>query len=477
MDISEKRFRDPVHGYISIPEDICRDFIDTQVFQRLRHIEQTSMRVLYPSARHDRFIHSLGTYHLGKRLFEYLHKNADDETKSRLARHKKTFHIACLMHDCGHAPFSHTCERFYNYNRKTGSASEKPVYRRLKEVYAGASDFEADDSFNPKEHEAFSAIILKVCYGDALNRCECDVELAARMITGCTYPDETEPDNQIKNILIGLLNGSAIDVDKLDYILRDTWASGVQNTSVDIDRLLAAARIHRGDNDRLTLCFHKSALSVLQTVLNARNYLYEWIYGDHTILYYAELLDRAVCKLAGKLSPSNPNDFWETVFSETPFLRPQRLGEASFYLPNDGDLWFWLKHFKDDIEEVQEYLERMPRRLPLWKTMAEFRSLFPHLKNPKACDSVGKRIPHLFAERFDTDENNIIVTSGLFNPARFDEDGISILLKDADFPISLTSVMGDPAPISPKHFFYVFVPRYLKDKKNEMIELIKNQKR
>ncbi len=56
-------FKDPVHGYIEVPKDYCRRFIDTPIFQRLRSIEQTSMRPLFPGARHDRFVHSLGVYH------------------------------------------------------------------------------------------------------------------------------------------------------------------------------------------------------------------------------------------------------------------------------------------------------------------------------------------------------------------------------------------------------------------------------
>ena len=75
--VDEKKIKDFVHGYISIPKILFENFIDTPHFQRLRRIEQTSMRSLYPSARHDRFIHSLGTFHLGNRAIEYIKKNSD----------------------------------------------------------------------------------------------------------------------------------------------------------------------------------------------------------------------------------------------------------------------------------------------------------------------------------------------------------------------------------------------------------------
>ena len=61
----EKKFLDTVHGYISVPAEYCDNLIDTRHFQRLRRIEQSSARSLYPCARHDRFIHSLGVFHIG----------------------------------------------------------------------------------------------------------------------------------------------------------------------------------------------------------------------------------------------------------------------------------------------------------------------------------------------------------------------------------------------------------------------------
>ena len=106
-------FKDPVHGYISVRKDWCTDFIDTPVFQRLRYIEQTSMRPLYPAAHHDRFVHSLGVFHLGQRIYANILKNTRDGELSNLLkqdRFQNTFLIACLMHDCGHAPFSHPLE-------------------------------------------------------------------------------------------------------------------------------------------------------------------------------------------------------------------------------------------------------------------------------------------------------------------------------------------------------------------------------
>ena len=99
-----KLFRDSIHGYIEIPEVIVSDIIDTPVFQRLRRIEQTSMRALYPSAHHDRFVHSLGVFHLGKMAYKGLIRNIKNQSyfKGNEAFWKKRevcFQMACLLHD------------------------------------------------------------------------------------------------------------------------------------------------------------------------------------------------------------------------------------------------------------------------------------------------------------------------------------------------------------------------------------------
>ena len=73
--MKQKIAKDPLYGYVSIDADIFEEIIDTKYFQRLRRIEQTSMRCLYPSARHDRFVHSIGTYYLAKLAMESLEKN------------------------------------------------------------------------------------------------------------------------------------------------------------------------------------------------------------------------------------------------------------------------------------------------------------------------------------------------------------------------------------------------------------------
>ena len=72
--MSNKKFLDTVHGHISVPDEYCEKLIDTKYFQRLRRIEQTSTRSLFPCAHHDRFVHSLGVFHIGQKIVESINK-------------------------------------------------------------------------------------------------------------------------------------------------------------------------------------------------------------------------------------------------------------------------------------------------------------------------------------------------------------------------------------------------------------------
>ena len=87
-----KLIKDTVHGYISIPEEYCSELIDTEIFQRLRRIEQTSIRSIFLCARHDRFIHSIGTYHLGKKAIETIITNSRNFQYMWIISHHKVMY-------------------------------------------------------------------------------------------------------------------------------------------------------------------------------------------------------------------------------------------------------------------------------------------------------------------------------------------------------------------------------------------------
>jgi len=277
-----KSFKDMVHGYIQIPMLFVQEIIDTPLFQRLRFIEQTGMRQVYPSARHDRFVHSLGTFYLGTKAVDALLKNfkgsdywniySDDQREIFWAKNKVLFLIACLLHDIGHAPFSHSLEHLYIHGEND---KEREIDKLLQKYFSVDEMYKEFYNEKTKElkphqpHEIVSAILVMDKYKEnilrILNRLnkkkypnenntlvsehavipkiidssdiENDLYFIARMITGITYKD-FEPEKQIRNCFISLLNGTTFDVDKLDYITRDSKMSGLDNVQLDIDRLL-----------------------------------------------------------------------------------------------------------------------------------------------------------------------------------------------------------------------------------------------
>jgi HD superfamily phosphohydrolase len=272
-----KVIRDSVHGYISIPDVILSEIVDTEIFQRLRRIEQTSMRSLFPSARHDRFAHSLGVYFLGDKAFKGLFENAKidkyiNENKEELffwQRHYWVFLLSCLLHDCGHAPFSHSFEYVYLLEGQLAEVRTRMIETmtdlHLDSPKINQIEVDYNEYFDgkPNPHESISALVIVLYYKDKIasvlkeligseykeDFLIDDIEFMQRAIIGLHYStdnikDKMELGNKnLKNCFISLLNSNSFDVDKLDYIVRDSSFSGMDNMSVDIERLLKSITI------------------------------------------------------------------------------------------------------------------------------------------------------------------------------------------------------------------------------------------
>ena len=266
-----KRILDTVHGYIMVDEKYVDHIIDTQLFQRLRRVEQTSIRAVYPSARHDRFIHSLGVFHIGSLIVSQLRADAMananwGETDAVLEKLYGSYLSACLLHDIAHAPFSHTFEEYYG--------QKKSLAAQLRNAINNANfAADLDDAIlkdEPNFHEYASAIIAFREFNPSLDRLGYDAELVARMITGVFYNVEKES-HQIHNCLITLLHGKIIDADRLDYACRDVWASGYSTSSVDLRRLISALHIKKCGDD-YNVCFESSSLNEIEGVLNVKDF-------------------------------------------------------------------------------------------------------------------------------------------------------------------------------------------------------------
>lgn len=376
--MNAKRLKDPLYSYIELPSEIMSGVVDTAPFQRLRRIMQTSYAPLYSSAVHNRFVHSLGVYHLGKiavrTLCTELNKQWTDgregASEADLKQLEYVFLLACLLHDVGHAPFSHTGETFY---LKDGQDYE-PLHQSLIET-VGTDTFERDVPTQRSEaaapHEIMSAIIGIQEFGSFMFE-PWKKEFFARCITGYTYRDGTW-ESCVRNCFIQLLNSKVIDVDKLDYLIRDAYITGYCTVNIDYNRLLTSLTVIPEGDAGCALAYHKGAVSVIENVVYAHDSERKWIQNHPVILYEGYILQHLMEFLKLKLDSKQSQ-----LFSAESLGRDgQHFQDGTeIRLLSDDDIIHMAKRYYAENSMVSEYFERRERRHPLWKSEAEYKAFF-----------------------------------------------------------------------------------------------------
>ncbi len=222
----KKIFNDPIYGFINIHSDLIYDIIETPYFQRLRRIKQTGLAdMVYPGANHTRFHHALGAMHLMGRALDNLrekgHSISNEEYEAAL--------IAILLHDIGHGPFSHTLE-----------------HTLLSKV----------------SHEEISLLIM-----EALNtQFQGQLTLAISIFTD-KYPRP----------FFHQLVSSQLDIDRLDYLKRDSFFTGVSEGSIGSDRIIKLFEIV-DDN----IVVEEKGIYSVENFLSARRLMYWQVYLHKT---------------------------------------------------------------------------------------------------------------------------------------------------------------------------------------------------
>lgn len=277
--LDEKLIRDPIFGFLRLrPHEAL--IVDSPLFQRLRGIFQTALTFLtYPSSIHTRFEHSLNCLNLASRVLQSL-----EEKNPKIGEVEKAeVRLAALLHDIGHCLFSHGSEFFY---------------RNFPEVAAAVSDPEVLGG-TPSESECVNYAILtspeftELLWDPIKERCldhsekdfgyldEIDFLHVAQMIIGMS-PGGVPA----KRYMADIINGP-LDVDKLDYLTRDGYFTGV-NLSVDIDRLLPSLDLAKvknivtKQNERKLVVDHRG-VAVVEQLLFSRMLLYDTVYHHHKV--------------------------------------------------------------------------------------------------------------------------------------------------------------------------------------------------
>lgn len=322
-----KIIRDSVHGYVNLTK-FDLELIDTVPFQRLSDVRQLTCQHVYPGARHTRFEHSLGVLELMRSAIKYLNRNGilGEEKKKEenggpvgtegnlLIDESMEFNasVAALLHDVGHCPFSHMGETQFerkeveealrkaleNYIKGVKNEEENAVLGDCEKLLKELTVKHKDEKKTGSIHEQLSCIVILRKYRDILTKLDqtvgedkndacsitVDFALIIRSILGIEYDVKTTDDlrdYKIKNAIVRLLNSSIFDVDKLDYIMRDSVMTGIGTPTIDTQRLFRSMYL----DDKGYLIFTSKAVPALQNMIDARDGLYMYVYNHHAVVY------------------------------------------------------------------------------------------------------------------------------------------------------------------------------------------------
>ena len=244
----QKVIKDPIHGYIEI-DDLAIAIIDTVEMQRLRRIRQLGFSYLvYPGANHTRFEHSLGVYHLICLLLDRLEVAKEEEQE---------LIVASLIHDIGHGPYSHVTE---------------PVIKKI----TGKSHEDIEDIIFKQEVEVERELEVEVesakTIAEVLDELSLDKQKIAGYIKGERRAEYGEGERDLSKVLNG-----EIDVDKMDYLVRDSYYTGVAYGVVDNIRIIQGLDFVNGK-----VVITEKGILPAEYLLFSRFLMYPTVYKHHT---------------------------------------------------------------------------------------------------------------------------------------------------------------------------------------------------
>ena len=332
----EKVLRDPVHNYIHVKDQVILDIINSKEFQRLRRIKQLGpASYVFQGATHTRFEHNLGVYELTRRICDiFEEKYVSKEPGDGLWNPDERLLAECaaLLHDIGHGPYSHTFEHLFGTNHE--KIGQQIITDKNTEVN------QALRKVSPNFPELVASVIAK------------------------TYP----------NPQVVKLISSQADADRMDYLLRDAYFTGVTYGSFDLTRILEVIRPYRDG-----ICFTDKGIHSVEDYIISRYQMYQQVYfhrvnrSMEVILHH--LLERAqIIYEEGKLQITPQLEaFLNGKWTLEDYIKlDDGVMETNFLLwTNSGD------QILSDLSN--RYLYRHP--LESVKINEDTKSLLPKLKN------------------------------------------------------------------------------------------------
>ena len=305
----KKIINDPVYGFITIRSELIFDIIDHPYFQRLRRIKQLGLTdLIYPGAHHTRFHHAIGAMHLMTGALENLRNKGVDITEEEV----EAAQIAILLHDIGHGPFSHALE------------------------------FSLLENIN---HEELSKIIIT-----ELNSIyEGKLEMALEIFNGI-----------YKKAFLHQLVSSQLDIDRMDYLMRDSFFTGVSEGTIGANRIIKMLDVK---NDKLVV--EEKGIYSIENFLSARRLMYWQVYLHKTSVS-AEKMLISIIRRAKELKRSGVTLFASPALD---VLLNKEIGIAdfsrdsailkSFLKLDDYDIWGAIKIWADHEDFIISKLSSM----------------------------------------------------------------------------------------------------------------------
>ena len=303
----ERIYRDSVHNIIRVNTGdavggLVAQLVDTAEFQRLRRIRQLGLaHFAYQAAEHSRFTHSLGAYHLATRILDRL------TAKYRLSEENvAAVRVAALLHDVGHGPFSHVVESILDFHHESFS---------IESILSNHTEIGAK---------------LKTFSGEIARQ-------AADIIAG-----------NFKPLALAQLVSSQLDVDRMDYLLRDSLMTGVKYGIYDLEWVIKSLEIDEA-NDRLYVS--APGIYAVEDYLQARYYMYRQVYF-HRTLRSAEAVLHSLLRRALKLFAEG-KDVWfaeGTAFEK--IIRGEKLNLHEHVSLDDADFTFHIKRWRNSDDNI-----------------------------------------------------------------------------------------------------------------------------
>ena len=326
----KKIINDPLYGFITIRSELIFDIITHSWFQRLRHIRQLGLTdFVYPGALHTRFQHALGAMHLMGRVLDSLRNKGIEINHAEY----EAAQLAILLHDIGHGPFSHTLEE----TLLEGVRHESLSYLFMSELnrqFNGALELTLQVFRNSYHRKFFHALV-----------------------------------------------SSQLDIDRLDYLSRDSFFTGVQEGTIGVDRIVSMLNV---SNDQLVV--EEKGIYSIENFLSARRLMYWQVYLHKTTVSIERMLVNTIRRardltLGGQTLPATRSlqHFLGQPAGIEDFANPATL--QAFGSLDDHDVWGAIKMWKDHDDQILSELchmiiERRVFRIilskePLSKTQVE----------------------------------------------------------------------------------------------------------